>query len=105
MVDTLVNFGLGALVLALLVSVYGIIASLYGQSIKERAWIDSGRNAMMLTFPLITVAASMIIILLVQNHFEVSYVSQVTSRSMPDPKRSGTSVRLPSRLISFPPGP
>ncbi|MEJ2485597.1 MAG: cytochrome c-type biogenesis CcmF C-terminal domain-containing protein [Anaerolineales bacterium] len=83
MVDTLVNFGLGALVLALLVSVYGIIASLYGQSIKERAWIDSGRNAMMLTFPLITVAASMIIILLVQNHFEVSYVSQVTSRSMP----------------------
>ena len=83
MVDTLVNFGLGALVLAFLVSVFGIGAALFGQSRKEQAWIDSGRNAMMLSFPLLTVASTMIIILLVQNHFEVAYVSQVTSRSMP----------------------
>jgi len=83
MVDTLVNFGLGALVLAFLVSVFGIGAALFGQSRKEQAWIDSGRNAMLLSFPLLTVASTMIIILLVQNHFEVAYVSQVTSRSMP----------------------
>ena len=83
MVDTLVNFGLGSLVLTFLVSLFGIIASLYGQSRKDSRWIESGRHAMLLTFPLMTAAATMIIILLVQNHFEVAYVTQVTSRSMP----------------------
>ncbi|MGD2026637.1 MAG: cytochrome c biogenesis protein CcsA, partial [Anaerolineales bacterium] len=83
MVDTLVNFGLGALVIAFLVSLYGIFSSLYGHFQKQPRWIESAKNAMLLTFPLLTAAAAMIIILLVQNHFEVSYVSQVTSRSMP----------------------
>ncbi len=84
MLDTMVNFGLGALVLAFLVSIYGVAASLYGRFQKEPRWIESGRHAMLLTFPLLTAASAMIIILLVQNHFEVAYVTQVTSRSMPN---------------------
>jgi cytochrome c-type biogenesis protein CcmF len=84
MVDTLVNFGLGTLFLTFLVSIYGIVASLYGQSRKDQRWIESGRLSMLLTFPLLTASVTMIIILLVQNNFEVAYVSQVTSRSMPN---------------------
>ena len=83
MVDTLVNFGFGALLLTFLVSLYGIGAALYGNYKKENRWIESARSATMLTFPLLTVAISMIVILLIQNHFEVAYVAQVTSLSMP----------------------
>ncbi|MEJ2757541.1 MAG: cytochrome c-type biogenesis CcmF C-terminal domain-containing protein, partial [Anaerolineales bacterium] len=83
MVDTLVNFGLGALVITFLAALYGIFAALYGNFQKKPRWIQSAKNAMLLTFPLLTVVVTMIVILLVQNHFEVSYVSQVTSRSMP----------------------
>jgi len=83
MVDTLVNFGLGALILTFLVGLYGIGAAVYGYQKKESRWVESARNSMLLTFPLLTIAVTMIIILLVQNHFEVAYVTQVTSRSMP----------------------
>ncbi|HKJ28249.1 MAG TPA: heme lyase CcmF/NrfE family subunit [Anaerolineales bacterium] len=84
MVDTLVNVGFGALVLTFLTSLYGVGAALYAYFKKQNRWLDSARNAMMLSFPLLTIAASMIVILLVQNHFEVGYVAQVTSRSMPN---------------------
>jgi len=83
MTDTLVNFGLGALVLTFMVGLYGIGSAVYGYMKKETRWVVSARNAMLLTFPLLTISVTMIIILLVQNHFEVAYVTQVTSRSMP----------------------
>jgi cytochrome c-type biogenesis protein CcmF len=84
MVDTLVNFGFGSLVLTFIVSLYGVGAALYGQARKQNRWLESARNAMLLTFPLLTISSVMIITLLVQNHFEVAYVAQVTSRSMPE---------------------
>ena len=77
------NFGYGALVIAFLVSLYGAFAAVYGVRQKAPAWIDSARNAMLLTWPLITLSALSIIFLLVNNHYEVEYVSSVTSLSMP----------------------
>ena len=38
---------------------------------------------MLLTFPLISIAAASLIYLLVNNHYEVAFVYEVTSRSMP----------------------
>lgn len=77
------NFGYGALVIAFLVSLYGVFAAIYGAQNKAPAWVDSARNAMLLTFPLLTLTALSIIFLLVNNHYEVQYVSSVTSNSMP----------------------
>jgi len=47
------NFGFGAMVTAFFVSLYGIGAALYGLRRNLPAWVDSARNAMLLTFPLI----------------------------------------------------
>jgi len=77
------NFGYGALVIALLVSLYGIGAAFYGVRKNNQGWVNSARNAMLLTWPLVTLAALSIIYLLVTNHYEVEYVSSVTSNSMP----------------------
>ena len=51
--------------------------------LKKPAWVESARKAMLLTFPLLTVSALSIIYLLVTDHYEVEYVANVTSRSMP----------------------
>jgi cytochrome c-type biogenesis protein CcmF len=77
------NLGYGALVITLLVSLYGIAAAVYGVRKGAPAWVDSARNAMLLTWPLVTVAALSIIYLLVTGRYEVEYVAEVTSNSMP----------------------
>ncbi|RME07601.1 MAG: heme lyase CcmF/NrfE family subunit [Anaerolineae bacterium] len=77
------NLGFGALFITFLVALYGIAAALWGEFKHKPEWVDSARNAMLLTFPLLSVSALSIIYLLVTNHYEVEYVSSVTSRVMP----------------------
>ena len=77
------NIGYGALVITFIISLYGIGAAFYGARKGEHAWTASARNAMLLTFPLVTVSALCIIYLLVTNAYEVNYVATVTSNSMP----------------------
>jgi cytochrome c-type biogenesis protein CcmF len=77
------NLGYGALVITFLVSLYGIGASIYGVRSKRQAWVESARNAMLLTWPLLTISALSIIYLLVNGNYEVEYVASVTSNSMP----------------------
>ena len=77
------NLGYAALVITFLISIYGVGAAIYGALRKSPSWVDSARNAMLLTWPLVTLAALSIIYLLVTNHYEIEYVAQVTSNSMP----------------------
>ncbi len=77
------NFGFGALVITFLISIYGIVAAVYGATRRNHAWVESARLAMLLTFPLLTLSALSLIYLLVNNHYEVEFVAAVTSRSMP----------------------
>jgi len=77
------NLGYGALIITFLVALYGIGAALYGLLRNHPAWVDSARNAMLLTFPLMSLTALSIIFLLVTDHYEVEYVASVTSLSMP----------------------
>jgi cytochrome c-type biogenesis protein CcmF len=83
MVDVIANLGFAALFITLVVSIYGAVSAVYGARNESPRWVDSARNAMLLTFPLITISAVCIIFLLVNNAFEVEYVASVTSRSMP----------------------
>ncbi len=77
------NFGYGALIITFLVSLYGVGAAYYGMRQNKPAWVDSARNGMLLTFPLLSLSALSIVVLLVTDHYEVEYVASVTSRSMP----------------------
>lgn len=79
----LADFGYGIIVITFLVSLYAIFASLYGQYKKSPKWVESSRLAMQLTFPLLTLASLIMIYLLVNNQYNVSFVYQVSSRSMP----------------------
>ena len=77
------NLGYATLVITFLVSIYGFVAAYLGACRNSPALVDSARNAMLLTFPLLTITALSIIYLLVNGHFEVQYVTEVSSNSMP----------------------
>jgi cytochrome c-type biogenesis protein CcmF len=77
------NLGLGALFLTFIISIYGIGAAFYGAKKRLPTWVASARNAMLLTFPLLTLSAFCLIYLLVSGHYEVEYVANVTSNTMP----------------------
>lgn len=77
------EFGYGVLLVSFIVTVYSGAAALYGAMNKSASLVESARRAQLLTFPLITISALSLIYLLVNNHFEVAFVYEVTSRSMP----------------------
>jgi cytochrome c-type biogenesis protein CcmF len=77
------EFGYGIALVSFLVAIYSIVAAVYGAQKKSASMVESARRAMLLTFPLITLAAGALIYLLVNNQFNVSFVYEVTSRSMP----------------------
>ena len=77
------NFGYGVLVISFLVALYSVFAAIYGERKKNPAMVESARRAMLLTWPLLTLTAGILIYLLVNNHFEVQFVYEVTSSSMP----------------------
>jgi cytochrome c-type biogenesis protein CcmF len=77
------QFGYGVLVISFLTALFAISAAVYGYFKPSQRWVESARNAMMLSFPLITLSALTLIYLIVNNHFELDFVYSVTSRSMP----------------------
>jgi cytochrome c-type biogenesis protein CcmF len=77
------NFGFGVLFITFLVTLYSVFAAIYGERKQIPAMVESARRAMLLTWPLLTLASAVLIYLLVNNHYEVEFVYQVTSRSMP----------------------
>jgi|CXWL01.1.fsa_nt_gi cytochrome c-type biogenesis protein CcmF len=81
----LAEFGYGVLLVSLIVAIYSGVSAVYGATAphKSAALVESARRAMLLTFPLISIAAATLIYLLVNDHYEVAFVYEVTSRSMP----------------------
>src|SRR5512135_2738424 len=79
----LAEIGYGILAVAFLIALYSVGAAIYGERTKSPALVESARRAMLLLWPLITLAAACLIYLLITNHFEVSFVYEVTSLSMP----------------------
>jgi cytochrome c-type biogenesis protein CcmF len=77
------DFGTGVLFITFLVTLYSVFAAIYGERKQIPAMVESARRAMLLTWPLLTLASLVLIYLLVNNHFEVQFVYEVTSRSMP----------------------
>lgn len=79
----LADLGFFALVITFGVALYGAGAAAYGALAERPTFVESGRRAMLLTWPLITVSALSLIALLLTNQFQVAYVTSVTSLAMP----------------------
>ncbi|NIM92712.1 MAG: heme lyase CcmF/NrfE family subunit [Anaerolineales bacterium] len=77
------NIGYFTLVIAFLTALYGAAAAAYGALSRKANWVESGRHAMLLTWPLLTISAAALIILLVTGRYDIEYVASVTSSSMP----------------------
>ena len=77
------NIGFGSLVITFVVALYGIFAAIYGERRNLYKFVESARSAMLLTFPLLTLTALCIITLLVNGNYEVQYVYNTTSSTMP----------------------
>ncbi|HVM71199.1 MAG TPA: heme lyase CcmF/NrfE family subunit [Anaerolineales bacterium] len=77
------DFGYGVIVIAFMAALYSAGAAIYGERTKSANWVESARRAMLLLWPLISLSALSLIYLLITNHFEVSFVYEVTSREMP----------------------
>lgn len=77
------SLGYLTLALAFLLSVYGLAMSVWGLVQNSRPSIESARLAVLLIFPLVTFSLVAILILLLNNRFDVSYVYSVTSKEMP----------------------
>ena len=79
----LAEFGYGVLVVTFVVALYSVGAAISGYFKKSAALVESARRSMLLTFPLLTVAALTLITLLVRGDYQVQFVYEVTSKSMP----------------------
>lgn len=77
------DFGYGVLVVSLVLAIFAIGAAIYGYIGKSQKWVESSRLAMLLTFPMISLAALSLIYMLVTDQYHVAFVYEVTSRSMP----------------------
>ncbi len=77
------DIGFLTLLLAFLCAVYGVVAAAYGARKNDDRWVRSARNAIVLTFPLLLLAAGLVITALVTGDFSIAYVSHVSSRGMP----------------------
>ena len=79
----IVQLGYGILIIALALSLYAAVASFYGGLKKKAKLIESARLAMLLIFPLTTLAILVLLYLIVTGDYSVSYVYSVSSSAMP----------------------
>ncbi len=77
------DFGFGILALAFVVALYGVGAAVYGGLKNSQTWVESARKAMLLTFPLILLVTAALEYLLVSGAYQVQFVYNVSSSSMP----------------------
>jgi cytochrome c-type biogenesis protein CcmF len=77
------EIGFAALMLAFIVALYGAGAGYYGARRQRPELIESARRAMLLSWPLLSVSALALILLLVGGRYDVEYVASVTAESMP----------------------
>ena len=77
------NLGFTALLIALGCAIYAVVMALVGAARHRADWVDSAHNAALLTWPLITLAAGLLVVLLVTDQYQINYVHTATSRAMP----------------------
>ncbi len=77
------TIGSFSLILALLVSLYSLIALTLGARTKKREWTRSGQNAAFAVAGLVSLAAAVLVYALIAGDFQIQYVAEHSSRSLP----------------------
>ncbi len=75
--------GVYLLLFALLAALYAGIVSLIGARQSRDDLVESARNALFITWPLLTAASLLLIVLLVTGQYNVEFVWSVTDNAMP----------------------
>ena len=79
----LAEIGLVAGLLSFLAALYAVAASVYGERFaRSEAWVISGRNAVYVTFVLITTATVALQVALMTEQYQIAYVWSVSSPSI-----------------------
>src|SRR5213082_1695623 len=76
-------FGRALLFLGLLVTLYGIGASIYGARTHSREWVDSGRRAVYALFGLMAIAFAVLEIAFLRSDFSYNVVAAHSSTTTP----------------------
>ena len=79
----LAEIGLAALTIAFALAIYAVAASAVGGRNQRERWQRSGRNAALLTFPALLLATAMLVIALMTEQYQMSYVYSVTDSQTP----------------------
>lgn len=79
----LTDLGYYAVLIALFACVYATFASLWGVRVNDDRWVQSGRTAASLTFPLVLMGCVGLWVALLNHDFGVKYVADVSSLSTP----------------------
>ena len=77
------DLGYVAMVLALVLAVYGIVASVLGARRNAVELITSGRNAVYVVGALVLFAAAVLWRALLTNNFQLEFVAQHSERALP----------------------
>lgn len=77
------DLGYTAILIAFLASLFSIGAAWIGKRNQDERWLATARNSVIVTLPLLLLAAGILIFLLVTGDFSVEYVWQVSSIDMP----------------------
>ena len=79
----LAEVGLASLTIAFVLAVYGALASVVGARNQSDGAKLSGRNAALLTFPALLLATGALVIALMTEQYQISYVYEVTDPRTP----------------------
>ena len=73
------DLGTITLFLAFLCALYAVATAILGTRKNDSRWINSARNALLIVFPLLLLAAALIISALLRGDFSIAYISQVVT--------------------------
>ena len=76
------TIGSFSLALALPVSLYSLIAFVFGARTKKPEWTRSGQNALFAVAGLVSMAAAVLVYALIAGDFQIQYVAEHSSRSL-----------------------
>src|SRR5512134_3293942 len=77
------ELGLVCTFLAFAAAIYAIVAALSGERRGDERLVRSARNAAVLTFPLLLAGAGILIVALINEQYQMSYVWTVTNPTTP----------------------
>jgi len=83
--------GRALLILALVVTAYGIFASIYGARTRKPGWVLSGRRAVYAVAALVTGAFAILEVAFLRSDFTFATVASHSSTTTPPRRRTGSS--------------